>query len=238
MYGFIYETTNNINGMKYIGKCVYARKNGYADYLGSGTYLKRAIMKYGKENFTRKIITKARTKKELENLEEYYIRKYNAVESNEYYNLKETSIGGDTFSNNPNKEKTRELKRKNSMGVNNPQYEKPKTSTMITAVKKANSKAVVANGVLYPSLTQASISLNIPITTLSYRLDSKNPLYKNYSRLLPKREHLFTGNKKRPVLINGQPFDSISQASRTLKLSTVKIRMRLKSSDFPDWKFQ
>lgn len=43
-YGFIYITTNLINGKKYIGQ-----KKGYNDtYLGSGKILKLAIKKYGR----------------------------------------------------------------------------------------------------------------------------------------------------------------------------------------------
>ena len=51
---YIYLTTNNINGMKYIGK-----HYGELDdpYLGSGKILKRAITKYGKENFTKSILS-------------------------------------------------------------------------------------------------------------------------------------------------------------------------------------
>ena len=49
---FIYKTTNLINGKIYIGKYKGNRKN----YLGSGVILKKAIKKYGIENFTREII--------------------------------------------------------------------------------------------------------------------------------------------------------------------------------------
>lgn len=45
---FIYETTNLKNGKKYIGKH-YGELND--SYLGSGTLLKKAIEKYGKESF-------------------------------------------------------------------------------------------------------------------------------------------------------------------------------------------
>ena len=52
---FVYKTINNINGMIYIGvhKC---RHSGNCDYLGSGKILRRAIKKYGKENFSRTIL--------------------------------------------------------------------------------------------------------------------------------------------------------------------------------------
>lgn len=92
-YGFVYETTNKVNGMKYIGKCIYSRKNNWETYLGSGVYLKRAIKKYGKSNFERIILAEADSEEELNELEEYYIKKYNAVESPNYYNVKYTSIG-------------------------------------------------------------------------------------------------------------------------------------------------
>ena len=50
---YIYLTINTINDMKYIGK-----HYGELDdsYLGSGKILKRAIDKYGKENFTKSIL--------------------------------------------------------------------------------------------------------------------------------------------------------------------------------------
>jgi len=54
MFYIIYETTNTINGMKYRGchitECI---EDGY---LGSGIYFRKALLLYGKENFTRSIL--------------------------------------------------------------------------------------------------------------------------------------------------------------------------------------
>lgn len=50
----VYKTTNKINNKYYIGVHHAGTKNGR--YLGSGTLLKRAINKYGKENFIRETL--------------------------------------------------------------------------------------------------------------------------------------------------------------------------------------
>ena len=90
--GYIYLVTNKINNKKYIGK----RKKSVFDknYYGSGKYLINALNKYGKENFLIEILDWAKSEDELNNLEKYYIEKYNCVDSNDYYNLKPGGIGG------------------------------------------------------------------------------------------------------------------------------------------------
>jgi len=93
-YGFIYITTNLINGKKYIGQRMYCRDWRY--YLGSGKYFKLSIKKYGRENFKREIIEIAYSKEELNKLEKKHIKKHNAVESKKYYNILEGGNGSPT----------------------------------------------------------------------------------------------------------------------------------------------
>lgn len=96
MYGFVYITTNSINGKKYIGQKRYDKANKWKSYLGSGIHLKRAINKYGSENFSKEIIEDCETKECLDKREKYWIEYYNAVKSDEFYNIASGGEGGDT----------------------------------------------------------------------------------------------------------------------------------------------
>jgi len=110
-YGFIYITTNNINGMKYIGKKKYDKKETWKKYLGSGIYLNRAIKKYGKENFSKVIIEECKTESELNKKEKYWIKIYNAVNNDNFYNIAEGGDGGNVISgySEEQRDKLREL---------------------------------------------------------------------------------------------------------------------------------
>ena len=91
-YGFVYLTTNKINGKRYIGQRYYDTKEKWKLYLGSGKILKDAIKKYGRDNFTVEILENCKTKEILNDKEKYWIKKYNAVVDDSFYNI---AIGGD-----------------------------------------------------------------------------------------------------------------------------------------------
>ena len=82
--GFVYLTTNNINGKKYIG-----RHHGTVDdnYRGTGSVITKAINKHGRENFSREILEFENDIDKLVALEEKYIAEHNAVEDPNYYNV-------------------------------------------------------------------------------------------------------------------------------------------------------
>lgn len=86
----IYKTTNKINNMIYVG--CHITENINDDYLGSGRYLKRAIEKYGKENFEREILFECQNEtemylKEKEIIDEIFVARLDT------YNL---TLGGES----------------------------------------------------------------------------------------------------------------------------------------------
>lgn len=91
MYGYIYKTTNLVNGKIYIGqkKSDIFLEN---DYLGSGKRLKSAIMHYGKANFKVELLEACDSKHELDEKEIYYIEYYDSQNKDIGYNL---TKGGD-----------------------------------------------------------------------------------------------------------------------------------------------
>lgn len=96
MYGYIYVTTNIVNGKKYIGK--HKSEEFDKSYIGSGVALQNAINKYGKENFTCELIESFDTREQLNDAEIKYINTYDAVRSADFYNIAPGGDGGDTYS--------------------------------------------------------------------------------------------------------------------------------------------
>jgi len=89
----VYEIINKINGKRYIGK----DKNNDPRYFGSGKLIKRAVEKYGKDNFIKTILEECNSEEHLDERERYWIEKSDAIRSKAYYNLKGGGDGGDSW---------------------------------------------------------------------------------------------------------------------------------------------
>lgn len=91
-FKFVYCTINIITGKCYIGSHGTNIEND--GYLGSGSYLKKSLKKYGKEKFIRIIIKNCNTIIESRKLEEYYIRVFDTLYPNGY-NISESGGQGE-----------------------------------------------------------------------------------------------------------------------------------------------
>ena len=134
-YGFIYITTNMVNGKRYLGQKKFDAF--WKNYLGSGTILKSAIKKYGKENFSRNIVQICYSAEEL-NKAEYDLTIFlNVVEDPDWYNLKEGGLKGAYG------EETRRKIRENHVdmsGTNHPLYGKHITEEHAKKLQEGHRK--------------------------------------------------------------------------------------------------
>lgn len=89
----IYKVTNIINNKIYIGQTIHEleirkRQHENAFKYGAKNAFAKAINKYGKENFRWEIIDKANSIDELNKKEEYYIKFYHSLTTENGYNIK------------------------------------------------------------------------------------------------------------------------------------------------------
>ena len=91
IYYTIYKTTNKINGKYYIGK--HKTSDPFDNYMGSGTLIRRAISRYGIENFEKEILDYAENDNHLNILESEYVSE-DVVNDPNCYNMKIGGYGG------------------------------------------------------------------------------------------------------------------------------------------------
>ena len=109
-YFCIYKITNEINHKVYIGQHIYTDENDpMHNYWGSGRYIKMAIAKYGKENFTKEVLYKRISLQETANdIEIRTIAKYRELlGKRNVYNVAIGGVGGSAHKCKRHSEETR-----------------------------------------------------------------------------------------------------------------------------------
>lgn len=90
-YHYFYKTTNLLSGRYYYG--IHSTSKLEDGYLGSGTLLKRAINKYGRDNFKIEILEFFNSREELEKKEKEVVN-LDEIRKAECMNLKVGGLGG------------------------------------------------------------------------------------------------------------------------------------------------
>lgn len=130
----VYKTTNLVNGKIYIGQ---DSKNN-PEYLGSGRIIKKALDKYGKNNFKKEILAECKSKAELDEIEKFWIKELKSIENG--YNI---SAGGDGCLGCKQSDETKEKRRLKNIGELNPMFGKRLSNESL--IKR--SEKVKMNGV-------------------------------------------------------------------------------------------
>lgn len=121
-YGFIYITTNMVNGKRYLGQKRIEFGIDWHSYLGSGKHLKRAIKKYGRKNFTRNIVCFCYSEDKLNKAEHDLSVFLNVVESDDWYNL--CYGGGGKSGYKMSEEQVEQLRKRSLKQMQNPDVRK------------------------------------------------------------------------------------------------------------------
>lgn len=168
MYYTVYKITNLINNKEYIG---YHQTNNLDDgYMGSGKLIKRAVKKYGIENFQKEYISIFDNREDAESLE--------AILVSEEYSLREDTynicLGGNV---------------RIMMGKNNPWYGKKHKQETIDSIRNININKnqtteddIVIDGIKYHSFYHLANSLDMTIGQLKNKMLEPNNGYINQNR--------------------------------------------------------
>lgn len=193
MDNYFYRTNNLLNGKFYYGS--HGTKNT-RPYYGSGVALNRAIKKYGIKNFEVVILKRFDNREDAYLFEKRFLKLYKISSLSMSYNIKDESLGGDTFSNNPNKEEIRIKKRITQLKRFEDPLERLKANPFndisderLLELKAIWSKAskgrlngrakkVIVNDKLYYTIDEVAEDLNITRQQVKYRL--KNTKFNNF----------------------------------------------------------
>ena len=108
-YYLIYKITNLLNNKVYIGKHETVNLND--GYMGSGTLIKKAVLKYGIENFKKEILYYCSSRDEMNKIEEELVNE-EFCKRKDTYNINTGGFGGWYYINSHNLQGNGEAGRK------------------------------------------------------------------------------------------------------------------------------
>lgn len=207
MYFLVYKVTNLVNNKYYIG--AHKTKNIDDNYIGSGVALKKAIEKYGKENFKKEVLFI------FDNPEDMFKKEEELVELNEKsYNLRRGGKGG--FDHIDVSGDKNPMKRKDvvdKLVKNRKENGSYDTEKVIKARNQNLLKAIEVNtGKTRPDHSEKMKTISKKIWA-EHREKIRDALSSYYMLVSPSGEELITNRLKEECRNNGLPFVTIWNSS-------------------------
>lgn len=244
-YGFIYKTINLVNRKQYIGQCSLHRRC-WKSYLGSGKALKRAIKKYGRENFERSILCYCFNKEDMNVIEEQIIEDYDAANDRNFYNIISKATATNGFSGKSHTEEWKALA--SDFGKTRPATERmkenmrrvgklPKSKTQLSA-SKINAKNMGHRNAK-PKILKAH---QCPVCKIEFSVLEYTHHSLDDSRTCGVKCGAVIALKSRKnikkVIINNKIFDNAKLAAKELNINYHTLRRRLISDKFIDYQYK
>jgi group I intron endonuclease len=205
----IYKTTNLVTGKIYVGKA----KINDPSYLGSGVILNQSIKKHGKQNFVKELLEEC-DDSIVDSREKHWISILKSTDRNIGYNITDGGSGGDTTSNNPEKEN---IAKKRSIGVKNWHDTLTEDEKRIRGANISVSKTGKSNGReghTQSEQTKKLIRENQPEKTDDWR--------KSHAEAMSKRKGTSLTKKYKQVIVDGVEYESVKHAVAGLGLKYAK----------------
>jgi hypothetical protein len=214
IYGVIYKITDKF-GHCYIGK----RRGDGSDigktYFGSGTHIKRAVKKHGKDYFTYWVFEKCYSLKQLNEMEIYYIKFFQARING--YNL---TNGGDGFTGKHTEESKKKISETN--------INKSKEEKLLENKKRSESGKIAQNRTEVKNYTRkmSKISQNKPEVKAKKLEKWNNKSTKQKLEINSKRSNSMRGKNTGP-----HSDDRIRKNSDAQKIAKNKPEVKLLQSE-------
>lgn len=212
----IYKTTNKINGKIYIGK--HITKNIDDGYMGSGKHLKRAINKYGIENFEREILFCFDNELEMNSKEAELVTEEFCLRE-DTYNLCVGGRGGFSYINRE--------------GLNTNNFSTRDKEAVIASATKGGEtrRRKMKNDEEWRTCNINKIRLGI---NNYYKNNCGNFSGQRHTNETRKKMRL-SSNKRQRCIIDDITYESVGQAAEILGIHRRTILYRLKSINFNNY---
>lgn len=207
MFGYIYETTNLVNGKTYIGK-----KQGEFDktYYGSGMILKQALKKYGRENFKVVVLSTHNTEEDLNNAEIMFIETRNPD-----YNIANGGTGGNTLARASEQYK-QEINAKRKLGIKNAWGNISDEQRKMWSKNISNAKKGKATR---PKEYRHSEEVKHRIRESNLKSKKPDSWYENHSKAMSARKGISNSKCFKSVEISGVIYTSVTEACKKVGIS-------------------
>ncbi len=245
-HNYFYKITNLVNDKYYFG--IRSTDNLNDGYFGSGTALKKAIKKYGKENFSKEIIADYPTRKEASEHEARVVT-FELIQLKECYNCK---TGGDnefTFKHTGEAKEKISLHHKGIKRTMSPEwYENNKKVAEKNRGRKHTPAAIEKISIAGTGRKMSEECIEnrkkywkenpYKLKEKSYKMAKTRKESGSYSHTDETKLKIKETVRRSKCIIFGIEYDSMLEASKCLNLSKSLVRGRIisKSIKFSEWR--